>query len=89
MGRACRNPLSRRAQRLPALWSRQSICLNFGLAEAYGGACMRFDDTSRPRKSRSTSDAIIEAVQWMGFDWQQHLYFASDYFDKMYAMANT
>ena len=66
----------------------KSICLNFGLAEAYGGAChMRFDDTNPTKEEQEYVDAIIEAVQWLGFDWQQHLYFASDYFDKMYAMA--
>jgi len=66
----------------------KSICLNFGLAETYGGAChMRFDDTNPTKEEQEYVDAIIEAVQWLGFDWQQHLYFASDYFDKMYAMA--
>ena len=66
----------------------KSICLNFGLAEAYGGAChMRFDDTNPTKEEQEYVDAIIEAVQWLGFDWGEHLYFASDYFDKMYAMA--
>ena len=66
----------------------KSICLNFGLAQIYGGAChMRFDDTNPTKEEQEYVDAIIEAVQWLGFDWGQHLYFASDYFDKMYAMA--
>jgi hypothetical protein len=66
----------------------KSICLNFGLAEAYGGAChLRFDDTNPTKEEQEYVDAIIEAVQWLGFDWGEHLYFASDYFDKMYAMA--
>ena len=66
----------------------KSICLNFGLAEAYGGAChMRFDDTNPTKEEQEYVDAIIEAVQWLGFSWGEHLYFASDYFDKMYAMA--
>jgi glutaminyl-tRNA synthetase len=66
----------------------KSICLNFGLAQLYGGAChMRFDDTNPTKEEQEYVDAIIEAVQWLGFDWGQHLYFASDYFDKMYAMA--
>ena len=66
----------------------KSICLNFGLAQIYGGAChLRFDDTNPTKEEQEYVDAIIEAVQWLGFDWQEHLYFASDYFDKMYAMA--
>ncbi len=66
----------------------KSICLNFGLAQIYGGAWhMRFDDTNPTKEEQEYVDAIIEAVQWLGFDWGQHLYFASDYFDKMYAMA--
>ena len=66
----------------------KSICLNFGLAQIYGGAChLRFDDTNPTKEDQEYVDAIIEAVQWLGFDWQEHLYFASDYFDKMYAMA--
>ena len=66
----------------------KSICLNFGLAQIYGGAChLRFDDTNPAKEDQEYVDAIIEAVQWLGFDWQDHLYFASDYFDKMYAMA--
>ena len=66
----------------------KSICLNFGLAEAYGGAChMRFDDTNPEKEEQEYVDAILEAVQWLGFDWGSHLYFASDYFDTMYACA--
>ena len=66
----------------------KSICLNFGLAQSYGGAChLRFDDTNPTKEDQEYVDAIIEAVQWLGFDWGEHLYFASDYFDKMYAMA--
>ena len=66
----------------------KSICLNFGLAQIYGGAChLRFDDTNPTKEDQEYVDAIIEAVQWLGFDWAEHLYFASDYFDKMYAMA--
>ena len=66
----------------------KSICLNFGLAQIYGGAChLRFDDTNPTKEEQEYVDGIIEAVQWLGFDWQEHLYFASDYFDKMYAMA--
>ena len=70
----------------------KSICLNFGLAQAYGGAChLRFDDTNPEKEEQEYVDAIKEAVHWLGFDWVQngtsHLYFASDYFDFMYRAA--
>ncbi|MBR0566627.1 glutamine--tRNA ligase/YqeY domain fusion protein [Azoarcus sp. L1K30] len=66
----------------------KSICLNFGLAETYGGAChLRFDDTNPEKEEQEYVDSIIEAVQWLGFGWGKHLYFASDYFDVMYACA--
>ncbi|MCK0507003.1 glutamine--tRNA ligase/YqeY domain fusion protein [Aromatoleum anaerobium] len=66
----------------------KSICLNFGLAQSYGGAChLRFDDTNPEKEEQEYVDSIIEAVHWLGFDWGEHLYFASDYFDRMYACA--
>ena len=66
----------------------KSICLNFGLARDYGGVChLRFDDTNPEKEEQEYVDAIIEAVRWLGFDWQahgtSHLYYASDYFDFM------
>jgi glutaminyl-tRNA synthetase len=68
----------------------KSICLNFGLAESYGGVChLRFDDTNPEKETQEYVDSIIEAVQWLGFDWREHLYFASDYFDIMYACAES
>ncbi|MDR0716173.1 MAG: glutamine--tRNA ligase/YqeY domain fusion protein [Azoarcus sp.] len=68
----------------------KSICLNFGLAESYGGVChLRFDDTNPAKEDQEYVDSIIEAVRWLGFDWRQHLYFASDYFDIMYACAES
>ncbi len=68
----------------------KSICLNFGLAEAYGGVChMRFDDTNPEKEEQEYVDSILEAVRWLGFDWGEHLYFASDYFDEMYACAQS
>ncbi|MCK2127606.1 glutamine--tRNA ligase/YqeY domain fusion protein [Thauera aromatica] len=68
----------------------KSICLNFGLAQAYGGVChLRFDDTNPEKEEQEYVDAIIEAVRWLGFDWGAHLYFASDYFDTMYACARS
>jgi glutaminyl-tRNA synthetase len=70
----------------------KSICLNFGLAQEHGGAChLRFDDTNPEREEQEYVDAIIEMVRWLGFDWKavdgEHLYYASDYFDTMYAAA--
>jgi glutaminyl-tRNA synthetase len=66
----------------------KSICLNFGLARDYAGAChLRFDDTNPEKEEQEYVDAIVEAVRWLGFDWGPHQYFASDYFDTMYACA--
>ena len=66
----------------------KSIFLNFGLARDYGGVChLRFDDTNPEKESQEYVDAILESVKWLGFDWGQHLYFASNYFDTMYACA--
>jgi glutaminyl-tRNA synthetase len=70
----------------------KSICLNFGLARDYRGRCtMRFDDTNPAKEEQEFVDSILDAVKWLGFDWKdeagEHLYFASDYFDQMYAMA--
>jgi glutaminyl-tRNA synthetase len=66
----------------------KSICLNFGLARDYGGAChLRFDDTNPEKEEQEYVDAIIDAVRWLGFDWGKNEYFASDYFDFMYEAA--
>ena len=66
----------------------KSICLNFGLARDYGGAChLRFDDTNPEKEEREYVDSIVDAVKWLGFDWGPHLYYASDYFDFMYHAA--
>lgn len=70
----------------------KSICLNFGLARDFGGRCtMRFDDTNPTKEEQEYVDTILDSVKWLGFDWKdasgEHLYFASDYFDQMYAMA--
>lgn len=70
----------------------KSICLNFGLARDYGGVChLRFDDTNPEKEEQEYVDAIVEAVRWLGFDWDangtSHLYYASDYFDFMYRAA--
>ena len=66
----------------------KSICLNFGLAREYGGIChLRFDDTNPEKEAQEYVDAIIESVRWLGFDWGQHLHYASDYFDRLYEYA--
>jgi len=66
----------------------KSICLNFGLALHYGGAChLRFDDTNPEKEEQEYVDAIRDAVSWLGFDWGPHQYFASDYFGFMYEAA--
>src|SRR4051812_37299365 len=66
----------------------KSICLNFGLAIDYAGAChLRFDDTNPEKEEQEYVDSIISAVKWLGFDWGEHLYFASGYFDFMYEAA--
>src|SRR5574337_780119 len=66
----------------------KSICLNFGLALDYGGVChLRFDDTNPEKEEQEYVDAIIEAVRWLGYDWGPHRYYASDYFDTMFACA--
>jgi len=68
----------------------KSIFLNFGLARDYGGVChLRFDDTNPEKESQEYVDAITESVKWLGFDWGQHLYFASNYFNTMYACAES
>lgn len=67
-----------------------AICLNFGVAEDFGGRChLRFDDTNPEKEERAYVRAIQEDIRWLGFDWGEHLYFASDYFERMYACALT
>ena len=70
----------------------KSICLNFGLARDYGGAChMRFDDTNPVKEDQEYVDGIMDSVRWLGFDWkfgnETNLYFASSYFDDMFRFA--
>ena len=66
----------------------KAICLDFGLAEELGGRChLRFDDTNPTKESQEYVDAITRDVHWLGFDWGRHLYFASDYFDRLYEWA--
>jgi glutaminyl-tRNA synthetase len=64
----------------------KSICLNFGIAGEFGGHCnLRFDDTNPTKEEQEYIDAIMRDVRWLGFDWGEHLYHASDYFEELYA----
>ncbi len=66
----------------------KSICLNFGLAKQYGGKCnLRFDDTNPAKESTEFVNSIKNDIKWLGFDWEDRLFFASSYFDKMYEYA--
>ena len=66
----------------------KSICLNFGIAEEFGGLYnLRFDDTNPTKEEQEFVDAIIEDIRWLGFDWEDRLFFASDYFDQLYDFA--
>jgi len=66
----------------------KSICLNFGIAQEYGGLCnLRFDDTNPATEEVEYVQSIMEDVHWLGFDWDDRLYYASDYFDQMYGYA--
>jgi glutaminyl-tRNA synthetase len=66
----------------------KSICLNFGLAAEFGGRTnLRFDDTNPEKEEQEYVDSIIRDVRWLGFDWDDRLFYASDYFDQLYAWA--
>jgi glutaminyl-tRNA synthetase len=66
----------------------KSICLNFGIAQEFGGRChLRFDDTNPAKEEQEYIDAIEADVRWLGFDWGDHLYHASDYFEQLYEWA--
>ena len=66
----------------------KSMCLNFGVAREFGGRChLRFDDTNPIKEEHEFIDSIAEDVRWLGFDWGEHLYFASDHFETLYVWA--
>ncbi len=66
----------------------KSICLNFGVAQEFGGRChLRFDDTNPVKEEQLFIDSIQRDVHWLGFDWGKHLYYASDYFEQLYEWA--
>ena len=66
----------------------KSICLNFGIGDEFNGTChLRFDDTNPSKEEEAYVESIKSDVRWLGFDWQEHLYFASDYFEQLYEFA--
>jgi len=66
----------------------KSVCLNFGIAAQYGGTCnLRMDDTDPTGESQEYVDSIIRDVRWLGFDWEDRLYYASDYYEQLYQFA--
>ncbi len=66
----------------------KSICLNFGIANEFKGTChLRFDDTNPCKEEASYVESIKRDIHWLGFDWKEHLYFSSDYFDQLYEFA--
>jgi len=66
----------------------KAIYINFSIAEEFGGLCnLRFDDTDPEKETKEFVEAIIKDVKWLGYDWDNHLYFASDYFEKFYQYA--
>ena len=66
----------------------KSICLNFGLAQQYGGKCnLRFDDTNPTKEDVEYVDSIQADVKWLGFTWEDRMFYASDYFEKLYEYA--
>ena len=66
----------------------KSICLNFGLARDYGGVChLRMDDTNPTKEETEYVESIMADVRWLGFDWQGQLFYASDYFPRLFAWA--
>ena len=66
----------------------KSICLNFGLAQKYGGSCnLRFDDTNPEKEEKEYVNSIQETIKWLGFEWGNNIYFTSDYFHQIYELA--
>src|SRR5262249_23312732 len=66
----------------------KAICLNFGIAQEFGGVCpLRFDDTNPLKEDVEYVDSIQEDIRWLGFDWGPNLFYASDYFERLYEFA--
>ena len=72
----------------PHIGHAKSVCLNFGIAAQYGGTCnLRMDDTDPSGESQEYADSIIRDVKWLGFDWEDRLYYASDYYEQLHRYA--
>src|SRR5512139_2375215 len=72
----------------PHIGHAKSVCLNFGIAAQYGGTCnLRMDDTDPSGESQEYVDSIIRDVKWLGFDWENRLFYASDYYEQLYQYA--
>src|SRR6188474_2658801 len=72
----------------PHIGHVKSVCLNFGIAREFGGRCnLRFDDTNPTREDVEYVESIQEDVRWLGFDWGGNMFYASDYFEKLYDYA--
>ena len=72
----------------PHIGHAKAICVNFGVAQEYPGRChLRFDDTNPVKEELEFVEAIERDIRWLGFDWGEHLYFASDYFEQLYQIA--
>ena len=70
------------------IWHVKAICMDFGIAEKFGGTCnLRFDDTNPVKEDVEYVDSIMEDIHWLGFDWGDRLYYASDYFPKLWDLA--
>src|SRR5437016_10122244 len=68
----------------------KAICLDFGIAQEFGGRChLRFDDTNPTKESQEYVDSIIDTVRWLRFAWGKHLYYSSDYFERLYEWARS
>ena len=80
--------LSARAKRLSAYRTCRAICIDFGAAQKYGGLCnLRVDDTNPTKEDEEYVEAIKEDIHWLGYDWGDRFYYASDYFEIMYDLA--
>ncbi len=72
----------------PQIGHAKSICLNFGIAQEFGGVChLRFDDTDPEGEAMEYVEALKEDIRWLGFDWGEHEYYASDYYEQLYGFA--
>ena len=68
----------------------KAICIDFGIAKEFGGQCnLRFDDTNPVKEEVEYVESIMQDIRWLGFDWEDRLFYASDYFEQLYAYAVT